>query len=589
MRSQMVGAWAPTDRSSGSHLRARELRKGFGEGVVLDGVSFTVGAGERLGVTGDNGAGKSTLLRLLGGRLLPDEGEVTCTTESRFLIEQEMGARAGATVASARAEALRAPREALAALEKAASALAAGAEDAAESYETALSLAEHLAAWDAERRLDAALTAFDSQLRPERALGSLSVGQRYRLRLACALADPAGTLLLDEPSNHLDDNSLQRLVQWMLEFRGIAVFVTHDRWLLDAVATAIFDLDPALGAGGTLFRGRFSAYRCARAAVLREWRQRYAASLAAERELCEQLIAARAAAPGHWKPGKGAAKHGRQSHAASSVRLLQRRIEKVRRERDPAPPDPLTFTPPDTPESRDGMELEAIEIAVHDRVSQPSDAPIRLPARGRLLLRGANGAGKSTLLRVLAGQLAPDRGTLKVAPGVRVALLAQEDEWDPKRTPVDVLGAWDLDRIRATGLLPEADLARPLGRLSVGQRRRVALARVLLSRPSVLLLDEPTNHLSVTLVEELSEAILSAPAAVVLVTHNGTLRRTVRDWPTVTLSPVARVAGPNQVVSASASPWSVPSPTQATYPSGRISAAVGAVTRPMTGSSHTPT
>ena len=277
---------------------------------------------------------------------------------------------------------------------------------------------------------------------------------------------------------------------------------------------------------------------------MREWRQRHAASVAAEHELSERLVAARAAAPGHWLPGKGAAKHRRQSHAASSVRLLQRRIETLRRERGPAPPDPVAFTAPDSADSGDAILLEATAIAVHDRVVQPSDAPIRLHAGGRLLLRGANGAGKSTLLRVLVGQLGPDHGTLTVAPGARVGLLAQEDEWDLKRTPVDMLGAWDLDQIRATGLLPDADLARPLGRLSVGHRRRVALARVLLSRPSVLLLDEPTNHLSVTLVDELSDAILSAPAAIVLVTHDRTLRRTVHDWPAVTLSPVARATGP---------------------------------------------
>jgi macrolide transport system ATP-binding/permease protein len=158
-------------------------------------------------------------------------------------------------------------------------------------------------------------------------------------------------------------------------------------------------------------------------------------------------------------------------------------------------------------------------------------------------LRGTNGAGKSTLLSVLASQLAPDTGTLTTAPGAQVGLLAQEDNCSPNHTPADVLGAWDLDQIRATGLLLDADLGRPFGQLSVGQRRRTTLARVLLSQPSVLLLDEPTNHLSVTLADELCEALLNTPAAVVLVTHDRTLRRMVHHWPTVTLSSVARAPG----------------------------------------------
>ncbi|MGZ6575438.1 MAG: ATP-binding cassette domain-containing protein, partial [Solirubrobacteraceae bacterium] len=347
MRSQMVGAVVPSDSRPGSYLRARDLRKGFGDGAVLDGVSLTVTAGQRLAVIGDNGAGKSTLLGLLAGRLVPDGGDVRWTTERRSLVEQEMDAPAGTTIASLRAEALRSPRDALAALSVAASGLAGGAEGAGERYVAALAHAERLGAWDAERRLEAALNAFDAHFHAEQALAGLSVGQRYRLRLGCALADPAGTVLLDEPSNHLDDSSLDRLVQWLVEFPGIAVFVTHDRWLLDAVATAIFDLDPALGPGGTLFGGSFPAYREVRAGTLREWRRRHVASLDAERELSERLIAARAAAPGHWQPGKGAAKHGRESRAASSVRLLQRRIDDLRRERGPAPPEPLTFTAPD--------------------------------------------------------------------------------------------------------------------------------------------------------------------------------------------------------------------------------------------------
>ena len=295
-------------------------------------------------------------------------------------------------------------------------------------------------------------------------------------------------------------------MQWLLEFPGIAVFVTHDRWLLDAVATAIFDLDPALDAGGTLFGGSFPAYRESRAGTLREWRRRYTTSIDAEHKLSKQLIAARATAPGHWQPGKGAAKHGRESRAASSVRLLQRRIEAPTRARprttESAHVHRARCSGPGRRDPSQGHRNRRKE-----RVTQPSDSPVRLGARGRLLVRGANGAGKTTLLSVLAanshrcrdahhraryqGRARHPRGRLESKPHT-----GRE------------LAAWDLDQIRATGLLRDADLDHPLGQLSVGQRRRVTLARILLSQPSVLLLDEPTNHLSVTLVDELSAALL---------------------------------------------------------------------------------
>ena len=544
MRSQMVGARAPSDPRPGVHLRARDLRKGFGDGAVLDGVSMTVTAGQRLSVIGDNGAGKSTLLRLLAGRLVPDGGDVTCTTDSSLpdragdghasRDDGRLGALRDFAIAARRAGRARGrcgwPRHGRRGRRRA-------LRSSARTHRAACRVGRRAGALTRRSTPSMRISTPKGRLPASRSASAIAFGSE------CALADPAGTVLLDEPSNHLDDSSLDRLVQWLVEFPGIAVFVTHDQWLLDEVATAIFDLDPALGAGGTLFGGSFSAYREARAGTLREWRRRYAASLEVERELSNRLIAARATTRGHWQPGKGAAKHGRESRAASSVRLLGRRIDDLRRERGPAPPDPLTFTAPDAADTSDAVLLEAAGIAVRARVTQPSDSPIRLGARGRLLLRGANGAGKSTLLSVLASQLAPDTGTLTVAPGAQVGLLAQENQWNPNRTPVDVLGAWDLDQIRAIGLLADADLGRPFGQLSVGQRRRVALARVLLSRPAVLLLDEPTNHLSVTLVDELCDALLCTPAAVVLVTHDRTLCSVVRDWPTLTLLPVAPARG----------------------------------------------
>ena len=536
MRTLVGGADAPLHRAErdSAHLVARELRKGFGEGVVLDGVSLTVSAGQCLAVVGDNGVGKSTLLRLLAGTLAPDAGTVMCTT-TRTLVEQQLDIAAAWTVADVHATATRSARDALIALDDASIALADDRPDAAERYAAALQDAERLGAWDAQRRLAEALDAFDATFPGHARLHELSVGQRYHLRLACALFDPTGAILLDEPSNHLDDQALDHLTERLQAFAGIVVLVTHDRWLPDAVATSLLDLDPTAGTAGTTFAGSYRAYRHARAGMLADWHARYANSLQTEAQLERQLDEARAATPQRWRPGKGAAKHGRASRAAGTVRLLRRRLETERRSRGPAPPEPLAFQLPELDGALSDAVLSAEGLTVRGRVATP-DEPISLAAGDRLLLRGPGGAGKSTLLALLAGHLRPDHGSITRSPHCTVGLLPQEDRFDPRQTTLDALLPADTDAIRATGLLRDADLPRPLGKLSVGQRRRVALARILLDRPSVLLLDEPTNHLSVTLVDELSGALLETPTAIVLVTHDRTLLQQVTAWPTLTLA-----------------------------------------------------
>ncbi len=148
----------------------------------------------------------------------------------------------------------------------------------------------------------------------------------------------------------------------------------------------------------------------------------------------------------------------------------------------------------------------------------------------RLLVTGGNGTGKSTLLGVLAGTVPPARGSVRWTPGVRVGLLEQDVSFtDPHRTPHELYTAARPDggapALTSLGLLPPRDCHRPVGTLSVGQRRRLALALLIARGPHVLLLDEPTNHLSPTLAEELSEALEAAPGAVVLASHDRWLRR----------------------------------------------------------------
>ncbi len=247
--------------------------------------------------------------------------------------------------------------------------------------------------------------------------------------------------------------------------------------------------------------------------------------------------------------------HGRASRAGNTVGALQRRLDQLLLDRPPTPPQPLRFELHDVADEGDDEAAEPLLVTaglqVAGRLAMGRQERIELPPGGRLVVRGPNGAGKSTLLELLAGRLQPDAGTLTVRGGAGVGLLAQEDDLDQAQTPLDALRSADpvladLDDdeldvlVGETGLLRDGDRDRPLGQLSVGQRRRVDLARLVLGEPSLLLLDEPTNHLSVTLVDDLTAALLETPAAVVLVTHDRTLLQAVADWPQLRIAPAPR-------------------------------------------------
>ena len=193
------------------------------------------------------------------------------------------------------------------------------------------------------------------------------------------------------------------------------------------------------------------------------------------------------------------------------------------------PPAPLRFRAELTGHAAgDGPAISVRSLEVPGRLRLPR---LDIGGSARLLVTGGNGAGKSTLLSVLAGRLAPAAGSVHFGPGVRVGLLEQDvvfpaPERNAARVYRDALGE-DAPPLSRLGLLASRDLRQPVGALSVGQRRRLALAILLAEPPDVLLLDEPTNHISLTLAEELFAALQTAPGAVVIASHDRWLRR---DW-----------------------------------------------------------
>jgi macrolide transport system ATP-binding/permease protein len=529
-----------------AQLIASDISVMLGATPVLNHVDLTVTPASRIAIVGENGRGKSTLLHVLDGSLVPDAGTVQ-RIGTLGVAEQEMPVGHEGTVGQAVGRAIAEPLAALTSLDEAALALAEGTAGAAERYAAALEHAEVLDAWDAERRVQIALEALDAETDMARLLGELSVGQRYRVRLACLLGTDDDFLLLDEPTNHLDRSGLDFLTARLRARRGGIVVVTHDRALLSDVAETIVDLDPTPDDRARVYGGGFAGYRAGRSAERERWEQEYERQRAEHARLQDSLSSAQNRLMSGWRPEKGTNKHGRATRAGGLVQSVHRRQEQLQAHAVAVPEPPRHFHFPDLP-TRTGAALLSVDgIRVAGRLTDP--VSFMLAHRGRLAVTGRNGAGKSTLLAVIAGELPPDAGSVRMSQGVRLGFLHQETALPPRRRASEVYAAHvdalvtagtlqpsEVVGLSQLGLLRARESSKRVGELSTGQQRRLGLALVLATKPHVLLLDEPTNHLSIALVDELTDALGATQAAVVLSTHDRRLLHDVDDWPRLRLS-----------------------------------------------------
>ncbi|MCE6996445.1 ATP-binding cassette domain-containing protein [Saccharothrix sp. S26] len=519
-----------------AHVRASDVHLSFGGRPVLAGVDLVAAAGDRLAVVGENGRGKTSLLRVLAGDLPADRGEVR-RAGSVGVADQQIPLDATHTVGDLIDLELAGVRDVLARLERATDALAAGRPGADDAYAAVLAEAEALDAWDADRRVEVSLAALDAVADRARTLGTLSVGQRHRVRLACLLGAGHAVLLLDEPTNHLDAAGLDHLTERLRAHPGVVVLVSHDRALLADVATAVVDLDPSSDGRPRVHGGGYAGYLEARRAERARWEALHAEQVAERQRLADDLSAARNRLRDNWRPDKGHGRHTRATRAPGLVRAVHRRQEELDAHVVEVPPPPTRFAMPELPEHPGATLLRAQGVTVAGRLTRPVDLAVR--SGDRLVVTGPNGAGKSTLLAVLAGRVGASTGTCTRSG--RVGWLGQESDPPGRRTAAELHderlarcgtagpGLADL------GLLASHDRDRPVAELSVGARRRLDLALVLASRPHVLLLDEPTNHLSAALVDELTAALDSTPAAVVIATHDRQLLRDTESWPRLAL------------------------------------------------------
>ncbi|QES07026.1 ABC transporter ATP-binding protein [Streptomyces venezuelae] len=496
--------------------------------TVLDRVSLSVRAGERLGVVGDNGSGKSTLLRLLAGIEAPDNGTMTVEAPGGLgYLAQTLDLAPDATVGDAVDHALADVRELERAIRAAEAALAVTGD--LTGYAELLAAYEARGGAGADRRVETTLRRLGEPgpLDRVRPLGTLSGGQRSRLALAAVLAAEPELLLLDEPTNDLDDEAVAWLEERLRAHRGTVVAVSHDRVFLDRVTTAVLEVDEdrhtvrRYGDGYAGYLAGRAAERARRQREYEEWKEELARYRALADTHIDRFSAIPRKAPAAFS-GAGAFRARSRAHGAMSrIRAARERLARLTAHPVPAPPEPLRFH---AELSGEGAPVDLAGLRVDGRLRLDA---LHLDAGERLLVTGPNGAGKSTLLKVLAGELAPDAGTVDVP--ARVGMLRQETAppTDP-RTVSETFGADRTDELLALGLFTTGDLATPVRYLSTGQRRKLELARLVTEPADLLLLDEPTNHLSPALVEEIEAALAHYPGTLVVVSHDRRLREGFR-------------------------------------------------------------
>jgi macrolide transport system ATP-binding/permease protein len=526
-------------------LVARGIDRFYGDRRILTGVDVTVPPHARVGLIGENGVGKSTLLRILAGVEAPDGGTVSRPSRTGILW-QEAPVDLTATVR----DLLDAYTAELRAIEREFEDAAAALDDTAASqqrYQAALDAAERGEVWTLDARRAEVLEGlgvggFDTRPATRGAtqpatIGELSGGQRSRVALAGLLLSRPDALVLDEPTNHLDDDAVAYLETQLRGWRGPVIFASHDRAFLDAVATELVDLDPDRSRPATRYGGTFSDYLDEKRHERERWEQQHRA----EQDELARLDRVANSTAREIAPGRGPTDNDKFIHAFKGSRVqsaVSRRVRDAERRRAVLeesavrkPPPVLRFAgiPSGVTALGDGPLVDAVDLRVAGRLALER---FTIASDDRVLVTGANGAGKSTLLAVLAGELAPTSGTVQRRRGLRVGLLRQDVRFaDAAATPRDLyrraVGETRSENtpLASLGLLPGRALDIPVGVLSVGQQRRLALALVIANPPHLFLLDEPSNHLSLALAGELEEALGSYPGAVVVASHDRWLRR----------------------------------------------------------------
>ncbi|UJB45038.1 ABC-F family ATP-binding cassette domain-containing protein [Streptomyces sp. A1-5] len=521
-------------------LVAKDLAAGHGERVLFSGLDLVVAPGDVIGLVGANGAGKSTLLRLLAGLAPPEQGGLALSPPTATVghLPQEPDRRPGESVRAFLARRT-GVTEAQRALDAATEALAKERPGADDAYDTAFTRWLDLGGADLDERAEETAAQLGLAISLDQPMTTLSGGQAARASLASLLLSRYDVFLLDEPTNDLDLDGLDRLESFVTGLRAGTVLVSHDREFLARTVTRVVELDLAQQQVNT-YGGGYTAYLEERERARRHARERYEeyadtkAGLEVrahtQRNWMEKGVRnARRKATDNDKIGRKGRVEATEKQAAKA-KQTQRMIERLEVVEEPRKEWELRMEIAAAP--RAGAVVATLRQAAVRRGDfgfGPVD--LQIDWADRVAITGPNGAGKSTLLAALLGRLPLDSGAASLGPGVVVGEIDQARGqlfrgdgdtllMDAFRAAVPDLAPADVRTLLAKFGLKAAHVLRPAATLSPGERTRAALALLQGRGVNLLVLDEPTNHLDLPAIEQLESALASYPGTLLLVTHD---------------------------------------------------------------------
>ena len=497
-------------------ITVTSLVKSFEIGTnILDGLSFQVEAGERVGILGPNGCGKTTLFRILTGTLDYDGGQVSLAPGKRIgLISQFPVYPEGWTSEDVLRHAFRHVTELQRRMESLAGQMESDSSPVLlREYDRLAAEYERLGGYETEVSINRVANGL--QISPEmraQDFESLSGGEKTRLNLARLILEDTEILLLDEPTNHLDLHAVEWLEDYLLHFKGTVLTISHDRYFLDVVTQRCIEISEGKA---EFYSGNYSFYLEERQRRFEEKRKQYEKDQAK----IEQLT--RAAEQMHLWAFMGNDKLHKRAFS------MEKRIEKLSRSEKPKEQKKLSVRFKERAfEGDEVLVADSLKKGYGDRVLF-ENLSFTVEGQERIAIIGDNGSGKSTLVKMITGEVPPDEGWLDTGPAIRSACLPQLVTFeDDSRSMVDTM-LWECccqpqearDRLAAFGFRGE-DVFKPVSALSGGERSRLKLCMLMGSDINLLILDEPTNHLDIVSREWMEDALSDYRETLLFVSHD---------------------------------------------------------------------